>query len=566
MSKTTVTINGVGKVKLSDKNFIGEGGQAKVFKYNNQAIKIYHNINDMIPVKKIQELQKINLPNVLAPKELVYNERNKICGYTMDFVDSTYPICRLFTKSFKKQNSISPKDIVEFIKKMQETIVKIHDSNCIVVDMNEMNVLASHDFKTPLFIDVDSYQTKNYDATAIMESIRDPKVINNKLTKLSDWFSFAVIAFQMYIGIHPYKGKHPDYKGNQWMQRMKDGVSVFDPKASMPSICNDFSVIPKPHLEWLKSVFIDGKRTAPPMPLGTISKPSNKSTIIITGNEGFIVSKFFECDEVISHIYDFVGAKYYLTNNAIYKNNKKLSNEISNFYKTVMCKTNNITPVVCKHDITNKDVIVEKLGGDFITKIKASKIFEKHGCLYALYNGNLSCVTFNSYNEKIVPRIKIVSQVSELACKVFDGAIAQSLLGKPYLVIPFSESSCTKVHVPELKGYKIVDMKCEQQVCVITMSKKGIYSRLILTFDDKFKNYKSRQIDDVILEDINFTVLQNKVCVYISNNNEVEVFVNNDKIKRVSNPPFDSSNKLYNFSGHVYFVDKNSAYKTEMKK
>jgi len=566
MGQTTVKINGIGKVKLTDKNFIGEGGQAKVYKYNDQAVKIYHDKNDVIPEKKIQELKKLNMPNVLAPKELVYDSNNNICGYTMDYVADTSPICRMFTKSFKKQNSLDTSDIVDFVKEIQSTIKEIHKNDCVIVDLNEMNILASQDFKTPLFIDVDSYKTPSYNATAIMESIRDPKVTNNNFTRLSDWYSFAIIAFQMYIGIHPFKGKHPNYKPNQWQQRMKDGVSVFDKKASLPSICNDFSVIPKAHLDWMKEIFVENKRSIPPTPSGAVSTPIKKSTIIITGNEGFLIDKYFELDEEIEALYDFVGAKYFLTKSSVYKGKQKLSNIIENFYKVILCKSSDVTPIVCKHDLKSKEVIIEKIGGAHISTMKATRIMEKNGCLYVLYNGNLSCVTFNSYGNKIVPRVKIVSQVSELACKVFDGAIAQSLLGQPFLVIPFSETACTKVHIPELKGYKIIDMKCEKQICILSVSKNGIYSRLIITFDEKFKHYTMRVVDDLIYEDINFTVLPSNVCVYVSGDKEIEVFVNSDKVKKIDNPPFSSYNKLYNFGGHVYFIDKNTVYQTEMKK
>jgi hypothetical protein len=55
MSKT-VSIEGLGKVVLSDTDFIAAGGEGTVYRKDGLAIKIYHDPKAMIPAKKIQEL------------------------------------------------------------------------------------------------------------------------------------------------------------------------------------------------------------------------------------------------------------------------------------------------------------------------------------------------------------------------------------------------------------------------------------------------------------------------------------------------------------------------------
>ena len=47
---------------------------------------------------------------------------------------------------------------------------------------------------------VDSYQTAHYPATAIMPSVRDWKVPLHDFSELSDWFSFAIVSFQVFLG------------------------------------------------------------------------------------------------------------------------------------------------------------------------------------------------------------------------------------------------------------------------------------------------------------------------------------------------------------------------------
>ena len=113
-----VFIKNVGKIKLSDKNYIAEGGEAKVYSHGNWALKIYHDENKVIPVEKIKELLNISADNVLKPLQIIYrfNDKKPV-GYAMGFAKNTYPMCKLFTKGFKNTNNIEYKDINELVKK-----------------------------------------------------------------------------------------------------------------------------------------------------------------------------------------------------------------------------------------------------------------------------------------------------------------------------------------------------------------------------------------------------------------------------------------------------------------
>ena len=115
------------------------------------------------------------------------------------------------------------------------------------------------------FIDVDSYQTPGFKATALMDSVRDRHCHNNQFTPDTDWFSFGIVSFQMFIGIHPYKGKHPDLADMD--ARMMQNISALNKAVSVPKVCYAFDVIPQAYLCWYKAVFEQGKRCAPPFDL-----------------------------------------------------------------------------------------------------------------------------------------------------------------------------------------------------------------------------------------------------------------------------------------------------------
>ncbi|MCK5616441.1 hypothetical protein KAR91_82020, partial [Candidatus Pacearchaeota archaeon] len=260
-----VFIKDVGNATLKDNNFVGSGGEAAVHKQGGHAIKVYHDVGKTLPKKKIIELGVIKPTNVLKPLHSVYDiNTNNLIGYAMQFVDDTHPICKLFTKSFRNKHNISHKMIYKLVNSIQETTAAIHSDKCLIVDFNEMNLLTSNDFKIPYFIDVDSYQTPSFPATALMASIRDYSSPEGQFSVYTDWFAFGIMAFQLYIGIHPFKGRHPNYKPGEWQKRMEDGISVFDKDVQLPPVCNPFAVIPPRHKAWLIDTFVKNNRSEPP--------------------------------------------------------------------------------------------------------------------------------------------------------------------------------------------------------------------------------------------------------------------------------------------------------------
>jgi serine/threonine protein kinase len=215
----------------------------------------------MLPVAKIQELSVLTTPQIIKPEELILDEKQKVVGYTMRYVKDGTPLCRLFTKTFKDNNRLTSDVVFKLVRDMQETIKHVHSKNILIVDLNEMNFLADKKFSKILFIDVDSYQTPNFPAPALMDSVKDWHA--KGFNELTDWFSFGVVSFQLFMGVHPYKGKHPKISGLE--DRMKQNISVFDSSVSLPAVVPPLTTLPKEYREWYKAVFQDGKRLPPPL-------------------------------------------------------------------------------------------------------------------------------------------------------------------------------------------------------------------------------------------------------------------------------------------------------------
>ena len=554
-------VKDIGNVILTDTDYLGAGGEASVYTKNNLAYKIYHSHEKMIPLTKIEELNQITPKNVLKPQNVVYDANLNIpIGFTMTYKRNTIPLCKIFTKAFKNKKNISNDDITNLVKEIQQTISKIHKNGCLIVDLNEMNILASSSIKTPYFIDVDSWQTKSHRATALMESIRDRLVKKNSWTELSDWFSFAVIAFQLYIGIHPFKGKHPDFKQNEWTKRMDMGVSIFDPDVRLPKVCNDFSVIPSKHLEWFKSIFVNNDRSIPPLPDVIVAIPVQPLEKIIETNENFEIGLVNEYKESIHSMFNFMGINYEIGLSKIYKEQEALPHNIENC-KVGLCNSSDMSPVICK--LQDENLIFEDIEEKEIGKIDALDVMFKNGCAYSIKGGHLTESSFDKMGDKFIHKVKNVCNVLDNATKVFDGVIFQDLLGKCFITLPFEKEKCLFAPVKELNRYRILEAKGDKTVVVILAEKNGRYDRFILIYNDNFTRYSISKNENVGYGAINFTVLQNGLCLMVLDG-DLHMFKGN-KVRIVNNPPFDSSMKLSNHSGKVYFIDNNKLYLCSIK-
>ena len=560
-------IQGKGQVDLNQNDFVTEGGEGKIFSKGNVVYKIYSDLKKMIPSSKIQELSILDLPNIIRPKDILLDQKNQISGFTMDLVHGI-PLCKLFTNDFRNNNKVQPTSINKLVENMINTIVFIHDKKCLLVDGNEMNYLVDKKtFEIPYFIDVNSYQTPSFPATVIMSSIRDWS--SPTFNKLTDWFSFAIVSCQLFIGIHPFKGKHPKYKPNQMEDRMKANISVFNKDVHVPATCRDFSYIPDDFQNWFIDLFEKGVRVPPPKVTGLLNIKQIKVNIVQTTNHFEIqfVSDFK--DEIIK-VKFYNGVRCVTTTEKIWIN------------KTDSSITSPDVDVV----LTNKmlDPILVKIEKGFLALFNFKKkefITSQIGCtekiiidntIYVRYEGNLIEVTLNEFGDKIIPSVKHVWNIMPKSSQFLKGMIYQNVLGKAYLVIPKPEvsknSSCQILYIPELNGYRIMNGKYENKVCMITGYQNNIYSKIILRFDDSGK-YDCRIIDDVDPNIINFIVLDNGLCISINDDDSIELFSRSLKVTKIDcikDHDINSSMILCNDGMKVLFYKNNELYSMSMKK
>ena len=278
-------VQGGGEVRLGKSDFKAQGGEGAIYVKGPNAYKIYTDPQRAIPPAKILELSALTLPNIIRPLGVLLDTKSRPVGYSMRAVGRSYALCQLFPKAFRQRHNLTPESAFRLVRRLQEGVSHVHARGVLIVDLNELNFLVAEDFSEVYFIDVDSYQTPSYPAAALMESVRDRHAL--KFTSGSDWFSFAVVSFQLFVGIHPYKGNYPPLQGlpdkeKKLDARMRANVSVLRPEVSVPASCLPFSVIPPAYLDWYRAVFEDGRRLPPPddaQPAVTLGAPGSRRSL-----------------------------------------------------------------------------------------------------------------------------------------------------------------------------------------------------------------------------------------------------------------------------------------------
>jgi serine/threonine protein kinase len=555
-------------IDLDRKHFVTAGGEGEIYVKGGEAFKIYLDPRQMIPHNKIEELRAIKRPNVIRPDVILLDGKGKPVGYSMTAVRDTYSLCEILPKTFRDRVNLDIDTVLALIKTMRETIQDCHKAKIFVVDFNEVNFLVAKDFSDVHFIDVDSYQTPSYPATAISPAVRDWHT--NGFSELTDWFSFGIVSFEMFIGIHPFKGRHPTIrypkdKIAELKARMMANIPVFHRDVSFPQVCWPFDVIPQAFKDWYKAIFVDGKRVPPPSEaVEVIVVPVITQTVM--GNENFDIRLLFEYDGDVARYVSLNGVRACATTKSFYVQDNPI-------------------PQTCNKDIhigitpTNKVISAYLHRGNLILynfsdrcvpthDVRAEQIMSYEGRIFIKEGESLSEIQFVEMGKSLHAVLHIVANVMPQATKLFDGVVIQNVLGNFMASVFPTVGNHYQIKCPEFVGYKIIDAKYSKKVLIVIAEKQGKYDKFVLKFDDKFRNYSIRKVEGVQYTGINFIVLENGVVVHINEDEQIEIF-KNDKdsadVRAIDSDIVTGDMRLFVDGMNVLFAKGNKLHRMKMK-
>lgn len=267
MSERITVFDSLGKKwALSPSDHLATGGEGTVYTKDGLVFKHYLDPEKARRARlpeKVARLQALQHPGIAAPMGALLDKRGDFVGMVFPRVQGE-ALCHLFTTPGRDARQFGDAQALALTAQMRDVMAFAHAHQALMVDANELNWLVHG--TAPVAIDVDSWQLPGFAATAIMPSIRDPKAVAG-FTPGSDWFAWAVVTFQLWTGMHPYKGTHPDFKRHALADRMTAQASVFDPRVSVPAAARPLSSIPPALKDWYHEVLQLGARRAPPADL-----------------------------------------------------------------------------------------------------------------------------------------------------------------------------------------------------------------------------------------------------------------------------------------------------------
>jgi hypothetical protein len=553
-----VTLKGKrASVSLTKRDFIAQGGEGAVYRKAGTAYKIYLKASSMIPEAKIEELSHISRPEVNKPEDIVLDEKGRAVGYTYRFIDNATALCQLFTKAFKERHGIGADRVGELVQNMQEVLHHIHEKGVLVVDLNELNLLVPDGWRQAYWIDVDSYQTRSFPATAIMDSIRDWHTA--KFNELSDWFSFAVVSFQLFIGVHPYKGKHSLIKG--MIERMRANVSVFDPSVKVPAMCPPLDVIPAELLGWYRRVLQDGRRELPPAIIQAVSgviprvrKISSTAKLSITEWRAYPhkVVRFLRLGN-----HDVALTMGGLQVGKTLHKSLPPSGAVG------------LTPkqghvIYANHYCSQPQLYDATRARSLELDLHVDGCMDYDGRIYFKAGDRLYEVEYLELPHQIKPSVRPVANVMEHATKLYDGVAVHNLLGACYVSVFDKPGSHRELRIQEVEGAKILDGKYDHGLLVLVGEQGGKYHRWSFLLGDvgEYSCLGSVEVGSYLPP--NFVVLPNRVCALINEDEELElslVKLGAGQVRVVQDPVLSHDMRLCRSGMDVLFAQDTRVYK-----
>lgn len=551
MDKRTIFEAGK-QIMLTQNEYIAEGGEGIVYRLGNKVFKIYSDETKVLPQGKFNELSGLDMHNIVRPLDFIYDSRGQAIGYSMQAVDQADALTRWFTNDYRQAEGITNELVYKLIQSIREVTSYIHDKSCLIVDGNEMNYLVNAK-GTPYFIDVDSYQTPSFAATAIMPSIRDWTVGPKNFSTGSDWFSFAVIACQLLVGIHPFKGRHKDFKRGDFEGRVKANVSIFGGDVKMPSAVRDFSLIPDNYRDWFEAVLQNGERIAPPELIGAISGLKSYIGKQIIAQK-LTLQEISSLEETVTAVFSAFNKLFIKTDSTLIQDNETWRFKDSTTQVIVTAQSQ--IPIMAKVE-HGRFVYLNTQNSKIVDDgLKVNKLMTYENRLYGIEGKNF-------YEFGVIEMgkaIKITSKARTImpnASTLFEGLLHQDLMGKAFWMLPYKANNVAFINISELNGKPILNARYMRGIAVVITIESGEYIRRVIKFSEDHKSYLIMDTSTVDQIEINFTVLDRGVCILIPEDGEMWVFdtrLDKDSVNKVKDKGVLLEMKLQNANEKVYGI------------
>jgi hypothetical protein len=265
--------------RCTDAELLGEGGEARVYRVGDRAVKLYHPPADAKARaeldRKLEKLAQfpVGLPAaVVAPLELARSARGEVLGYAMALVPGATGFERLSSRKWR-EGTLRNAALMQVFRQLHATVDALHTRRVTIGDFNDGNVLLAGD--GPHLIDADSFQFGAFVCPVAHERFLDPRLYGVDLARApsftdgSDWYAFAVLLFSSLLYVHPFGGTHATHA--TLLRRAEARHSVFQSDVVLPRLGSPISVLPDDLNHWFRAVFERDARQ--PFPASLLDLP-----------------------------------------------------------------------------------------------------------------------------------------------------------------------------------------------------------------------------------------------------------------------------------------------------
>ncbi len=260
------------RVRVSDTDLLGEGGEARVYKLGTTALKLFHPANDPL-AQRMLELKLLKLANfpkalpaaVMSPSTLATDKDGRVIGYQMPLVPGADDFGRLAQRKWRL-GVLSNGGLTALFQELHGLVEQLHAARVVIGDFNDGNVLFAGG--KPYLIDADSMQFGPYACPVGHERFLDPRLYGVDLSAAprfddgTDWYAFSVLLFQSLLAVHPFGGTHA--KLPTLLRRAEARHSLMKSDVVAPRLAVPPNVLPDDLLHWFLAVFEkDARQTFP---------------------------------------------------------------------------------------------------------------------------------------------------------------------------------------------------------------------------------------------------------------------------------------------------------------
>ncbi|MBL4686383.1 MAG: hypothetical protein JKY37_17445 [Nannocystaceae bacterium] len=519
-----VMVEGGRAVTLRTSEFVAEGGEGRIWARKGTAYKVYTDATRILSTDKIAALSRIDCDDVITPqRRLLDPSSHAPVGYTMRHVSGAWILGQLFARSFCDRHGFDLAAACALIARMRDAVAAVHAADVLLVDFSDVNVLVDPLDGAPAFIDTDSWQTPNHAATAVTPATCDPRAQGANFTEGSDWYAFAILSFQLLVGIHPFRGKHPAVKG--LTARMAAGLSVLDPSVSTPLACRPLDVIPPHYRAWYEALFVDGRRDAPPVSmsaplcanLASIPSDTTQTALQLTalGSAAAPIQQAVpSADDPGLWLYTDAGLQRG-------PGGALVSGAPPRGQRSALAVDPNTGWVIATVDRDGEGLSLQSdrrvapehlvVRVDALSTTADGRVIVRNGG----HLMELSMTASGPHQVMVFPRV--IGSVLPHATVLGSGVALQNILGRAHVHLLHAPGVAPQVRIEALDGYRILDAKYERGTLIVTGrradSTHDLASRFTIRFAPNFQRYAITRVDDVEDPTVDFTVTDAGICV-----------------------------------------------------